>query len=176
MPYYRRNLVVEIFQSMTGLILLGWLAYHYPQVFGVLCILGLVIFLVIRWKNPKGYMAHSGEAGSYSFQRMRRGAFLLWSMGIGMLCGVRGALAQKDPNLKVQLMGQLLSLALYSICSIRINGKRLHDLGKSGWWTLLQFIPGLGFVLWFYLALTQGNIGTNKYGLDPRCTVRDLMP
>ena len=166
---------IGLFEILIGLVFCGWLAFNYPQVFGVLCIVALAIFLFLRWKNPTGYIAHGKETASYSGKRMRRGTFLLWSVGVGVLCGIPGALAQKDPSPEGQMIGQLFSLGLYGLCSIGFNRKRLHDLGKSGWLTLLQFIPGVGFLLWLYLACTRGNVGSNSYGLDPRGEVRAVI-
>ena len=46
--------------------------------------------------------------------------------------------------------------------------KRLHDLNKSGWFLLWQFLPIVGHILifvlcWFY----KGTKGNNNYGADP---------
>ena len=44
------------------------------------------------------------------------------------------------------------ALALF-VPSIAVGIRRLHDTGKSGWWTLLAFIPLLGglVLLYFYV-------------------------
>jgi uncharacterized membrane protein YhaH (DUF805 family) len=41
---------------------------------------------------------------------------------------------------------------------------RLHDLGVSGWWSLLRLIPLVDIVLWFVLALVAGSHLVNQYG------------
>lgn len=44
--------------------------------------------------------------------------------------------------------------------------RRLHDRGQSGWWVLLVIsIIGAPIVLIF--AALPGQVGENKYGLDP---------
>ncbi|MEM8986936.1 MAG: DUF805 domain-containing protein [Pseudomonadota bacterium] len=61
----------------------------------------------------------------------------------------------------------LISVAiLYPWFAIAV--KRCHDRGKSGWWSLLSLIPGLGF-LWVVidLGILEGVRGDNEYGRDP---------
>lgn len=45
--------------------------------------------------------------------------------------------------------------------------RRLHDLGKSGWFALIAIIPVIGFVFSIYLFFAPGQIGSNQYGKDP---------
>jgi len=47
--------------------------------------------------------------------------------------------------------------------------RRLHDIGKSGWWWLLGFIPFGGLVV-FYWNCKASEPGTNDYGEDPHDT------
>jgi uncharacterized membrane protein YhaH (DUF805 family) len=47
------------------------------------------------------------------------------------------------------------------IPSIAVTVRRMHDVGKSGWFCL---IPIYNFVL----ACTEGDEGTNEYGPDPK--------
>jgi uncharacterized membrane protein YhaH (DUF805 family) len=45
--------------------------------------------------------------------------------------------------------------------------RRLHDLGKSGWWLLIMLIP-FGGIWLFILMVTEGQRGDNRYGPDPK--------
>lgn len=48
-----------------------------------------------------------------------------------------------------------------------VSIRRLHDVGKSGWWYLVSLLPFGG--LWLlYLQCCSSEPGTNDYGEDPR--------
>lgn len=49
------------------------------------------------------------------------------------------------------------------------GARRFHDLGFSGWWALLMFIPIFNVPVGLYMILIEGNSGTNPYG-PPRET------
>ena len=53
----------------------------------------------------------------------------------------------------------LILLIIVVIESIR----RLHDMGKSGWWVIAFIIPFVWFMTW-----CKGQDGPNEYGPDPR--------
>jgi uncharacterized membrane protein YhaH (DUF805 family) len=46
--------------------------------------------------------------------------------------------------------------------------RRLHDLGKSGWFFLIALIPLVGPIWLLVLFCTEGEQGTNQYGVDPK--------
>lgn len=50
--------------------------------------------------------------------------------------------------------------------SIAISIRRLHDIGKSGWWYLLAFIPFGSLILLIFMCL-ESQPGTNQYGPNP---------
>lgn len=50
---------------------------------------------------------------------------------------------------------------------ITLNIRRLHDIGKSGWWLLLSFIPFGGIVLLVFACL-DSQPGENQYGPNPK--------
>ncbi len=60
----------------------------------------------------------------------------------------------------------VLLILLYP--SLAVYTKRWHDRGKSGWWSLIMFIPIAGFI-WMIveLGILRGTDGDNKYGPDP---------
>lgn len=51
--------------------------------------------------------------------------------------------------------------------SIAVSVRRLHDIGKSGWWYFICFIPFLGWIWYLVLMCLDGTAGTNKYGAEP---------
>jgi len=63
-----------------------------------------------------------------------------------------------DPSLSI--ISSLFSLAIL-VPGIAAGVRRMHDVGKSGWYIL---IPIYNLIL----AFTEGDQGTNQYGLDPK--------
>ena len=53
-------------------------------------------------------------------------------------------------------------LIIIGVFSITI--RRWHDLGFSGWFSVLNFIPIVNLFVGFYLLLKKGEPGANKYG------------
>ena len=47
--------------------------------------------------------------------------------------------------------------------SIAVSVRRLHDIGRSGWWVMLAVtVLGLGILL--YWAIKKGDVNENQYG------------
>ncbi|NQW52760.1 MAG: DUF805 domain-containing protein [Rhodospirillales bacterium] len=83
------------------------------------------------------------------------------------------ALLQGDPRAMANsasatgLMTSLLFIPIFWI-SIALAVKRYHDLGKSGWWIFIVFVPLIG-AIWFLIEVgfLPGTRGPNQYGADP---------
>jgi uncharacterized membrane protein YhaH (DUF805 family) len=60
----------------------------------------------------------------------------------------------------LQPLSYLYSLAVL-LPSIGLGVRRMHDIGKSGWWLLVAFIPVLG---WFYLIYLYCQPSSTPYG------------
>ncbi|MDO4672737.1 DUF805 domain-containing protein [Falsiporphyromonas endometrii] len=45
--------------------------------------------------------------------------------------------------------------------------RRLHDTGRSGFWLLILFLPGIGSLILITLLLLKGDDEENKYGFPP---------
>ena len=46
--------------------------------------------------------------------------------------------------------------------------RRLHDIGKSGWWYLIGFVPVVGFILLIVWFCRDSEAGPNRYGQNPK--------
>jgi len=80
--------------------------------------------------------------------------FFLFNLIISMVLGF------VDVFSEIGFLGNIYTLAVF-IPSLAVGVRRMHDVGKSGWFLL---IPIYNFIL----ALTEGEKGENKYGEDPK--------
>ena len=60
----------------------------------------------------------------------------------------------------------IVALALF-LPTLAIQVRRLHDIGWSGWWILVSFIPYIGGLVLVVLYCLPSQVGTNKYGVHP---------
>jgi len=50
--------------------------------------------------------------------------------------------------------------------SLAIGVRRLHDIGRTGWWVLIVFTI-IGIIVLIVWACQRGDAGPNRYGPDP---------
>lgn len=67
--------------------------------------------------------------------------------------------------------GQILS-GLYSLAvlipSLAVCVRRLHDIGKSGWWLLICLIPLIGGIWLLVLFSKDSQYEANQWGTNPK--------
>lgn len=54
------------------------------------------------------------------------------------------------------------------IPGLAVSVRRLHDVGKSGWFILISLIPLIGAIWLLVLYVTDSQIGENKWGPNPK--------
>jgi uncharacterized membrane protein YhaH (DUF805 family) len=90
------------------------------------------------------------------------GTSMMTGVDSNMPPGDAAAMATKGmiPIIVVSLLFLYPALAIYA--------KRWHDRGKSGWWSLIMFVPLVG-AIWFLVecGFLRGTEGPNQYGNDP---------
>ncbi len=52
--------------------------------------------------------------------------------------------------------------------AIAVAVRRLHDIGKSGWWYFIQLVPCVGSIWFIILLCTDSQPGENAYGPNPK--------
>jgi uncharacterized membrane protein YhaH (DUF805 family) len=62
----------------------------------------------------------------------------------------------------------LLYVLAVLLPSLAVGVRRLHDIGKSGWWLLLAFIPLIGAIILLIWHVREGDHGNNAYGPNPK--------
>lgn len=66
-----------------------------------------------------------------------------------------------DAFLGFMLLEAIFNLVVL-IPSLSIAARRLHDIGRSGWWQILVFIPLLGWIVLIYF-LAKGSNEDSEY-------------
>lgn len=97
----------------------------------------------------KNYAKFSGRA--------RRSEFWYFCLFNAVISGVLSIVASLT---EITIISTIYSLAV-CIPGIAVSVRRMHDVNKSGWFIL---IPIYNLVL----ACTNGTIGENSYGADPK--------
>ena len=64
---------------------------------------------------------------------------------------------------RLDMISMLVSLGLL-LPSLGLGARRLHDIGKSGWWLLLGFIPIVGWIILIVWLATKTDDFPNQYG------------
>jgi uncharacterized membrane protein YhaH (DUF805 family) len=94
--------------------------------------------------------------------------FVLINLIVSFVVGAIGG--GIDATVNSIWIGLILNIA-YGLAtlipSIAIGIRRLHDIGKSGWWTLIALIPIIGVIILIVFNVEKGQPGPNAYGADP---------
>lgn len=88
--------------------------------------------------------------------RTGRKAFWMYILVYFILSIIAGVI---DGIIGIQIIGTIVSLALI-LPSISISARRMHDVGKSGWFSIIPFYN-------IYLLIQPSEEGTNKWGAQP---------
>ena len=118
--------------------------YEGPRTFGS----AIVICLT-------NYVGFSGRA-----PRSEYWWFVLFGIIVDIVAGLL------DFVLNISVLYPICALALL-LPSLAVAIRRLHDIGRSGWWWLIIFVPLVGAILLLVWACTAGTRGQNQYGPDP---------
>jgi len=79
------------------------------------------------------------------------------------------ALRENQGGIGMLVMGLCVvwSLACF-VPSLSCAVRRLHDIGKSGWWLLISLVPLVGGIILIVFLATDSEPGPNKYGPSPK--------
>lgn len=61
-----------------------------------------------------------------------------------------------------------IAMIVTFIPNIAVSVRRLHDIGRSGWWMLIALVPIVGILLLLFWAAQEGELTTNTYGESPK--------
>jgi uncharacterized membrane protein YhaH (DUF805 family) len=111
------------------------------------------------WRRYADFGGRSTRRAYWAFV----GVHLLVSV---VLWGVESALGWTGEEGELGLLSALYAIASF-VPSWAVLVRRLHDIGKSGWFFWVVLIPFLGFVWLFFLLVERSEPGANRWGAYP---------
>lgn len=111
-------------------------------------------YYIDAWKN---YVNFNGRA-----RRKAYWMFVLFNIIAAVILGIIDNVIGTGG-----ILGGLYSLAVL-LPGIALGVRRLHDIGKSGWWLLIALVPLIGFIVLIIFAVTDSQPGENQYGPNPK--------
>ena len=110
----------------------------------------------------KKYAVFAGRA-----RRKEYWYFFLFNTIIGIvLAFIDSATGSYNQNAGMGLLGSIYALAVL-IPGIAVSVRRLHDIGKSGWWLFIILIPLIGAIVLLVFMVLDSEPGQNDYGENP---------
>jgi uncharacterized membrane protein YhaH (DUF805 family) len=106
-------------------------------------------------KVLKSYAVYTGRA-----RRAEYWYYVLFNFIINFVVGLIAGM------INLTIISTIISL-LFLIPGIAVAVRRMHDVGKSGWYAL---IPIYNLIL----ACTEGEKGDNQYGPDPKAATETV--
>jgi len=98
--------------------------------------------------------------------------FTLWNIVITMFLAALAAIGTEigsDSSVSYIPMVLYLLYGLFILIpSFTVSVRRLHDIGKSGWWILIGLIPVIGSIILLVWYCTEGQRCENEWGPDPK--------
>lgn len=105
------------------------------------------------------YAQFTGRANKAEFWQYVL-VFIVISASFSLLMSLFGGV--KILRMIFMLLNGIVSLALL-VPSIAVSVRRMHDIGKSGKWVLINLIPILGSIWFIVLAIKESESGTNQF-------------
>ncbi|MCK9824004.1 DUF805 domain-containing protein [Nocardioides cavernae] len=94
--------------------------------------------------------------------------FVLFTAIVGIVASVVDTALGTDYDVRQGgLVNTLASLVLV-LPQLAVGARRLHDIGRSGWWQLLGIIPVIGWIFLLVWFCTDSRRRDNQYGPSPK--------
>lgn len=125
----------------------------------------------MKWfiKCLRQYADFSGRARRKEYWMFKLYRFLIF-LGITIFCVLFvEILSETSPETGSCLMlVPIIAYLLFIIPSLAVAVRRMHDVGHSGWFLLINLIPSIGSLVYFIFTLFDSQPYKNKWGDNPK--------
>lgn len=105
------------------------------------------------------YAAFSGRA-----RRSEYWYFVLFQIIVGVVLGVASLIVGESVAKAVESVWTLATF----IPILALDWRRMHDIGKSGLWSLIVLVPLVGWIFYLVWCCRDSEPGDNRFGPNPK--------
>jgi uncharacterized membrane protein YhaH (DUF805 family) len=107
--------------------------------------------------------------------RSQRSAYWWWALfqfAVGVVIAIAeggGSMTTGDGEVGFAVVGGTFSMIwmlINLLPGLALMVRRLHDVGRSGWWALILLIPLIGAIVLLVWLCSRGTTGPNRFGRD----------
>jgi uncharacterized membrane protein YhaH (DUF805 family) len=113
--------------------------------------------------------------------RIARLPYFLYNLGLGVLSAIislglnaleknSATAVEANQTDLILLIAAILAIVIFiamAVAGFILVIKRLHDLDRSGWLSLIGLIPLVNIIFGLYLLFAKGTPGPNRFGPPP---------
>ena len=119
---------------------------------------------LLAWQRAADFSGRSRRTEYWMFQ--------LFNFLVGVLLGLValaiGMLVDDQTGYKTFAFSICAFGIVSFIPALSVLVRRLHDIGKSGWWYFIAFIPFIGALILFVFTVLDSDPERNEYGPNPK--------
>lgn len=124
------------------------------------------------WKNYANFNGRCRRADYWYAYLANIIVVTVVTMFLGIIGGVVAGISGDEETLMAVMMGVYGLMMIYVLAmiipSLSIVVRRLHDIGKSGAYYLMCFIPFVGGIILLVYTFMDSEPGDNMYGPNPK--------
>lgn len=121
--------------------------------------LSLFGYYVKCWKNFRNFGGRSRRKEFWSYQLFNLLIFIV----LAFVCGLTIELSSEDINGLFYLYSFITVLPNWAVFC-----RRMHDIGRSGFWCLIGIIPLIGCIILIVMCCKDSQPDKNEYGDCPK--------
>ncbi len=119
---------------------------------------------LLAWQRATDFSGRSRRTEYWMFQLFN----LLAALVVGLVAFLFGFIVSEKDGLNAFALCMGVFGVISFIPALSITIRRLHDIGRSGWWYLIAFVPLIGGLILFVFTLLDSDPDRNEYGPNPK--------
>ena len=119
---------------------------------------------LLSWQRATDFSGRSRRTEYWMFQLFT----LLVGLALTSVALLVGLLSDEKTGMNTFAVLVCVFSLINLIPALSVTVRRLHDIGRSGWWYLICFVPLVGGLILLVFTLLDSEPDRNEYGPNPK--------